>query len=141
MHDDTQQIRKEVNTRKLYQFKEHFQEMPFNITLKLNNIKQLDRALTPQHDIYIYIFFFFDSRICKGNPLYKNMSPLEFEKYRTCLNVKRYSQKCLWLRDVLNAMSSDEHYNNNYVKQDELTNLVSFIDVTGEMKYFMSVFE
>ena len=135
MYDDTKQIRKEVNTRKrLYQFKEHFQEMPFNITLKLNNIKQLDQALTQQHDISI-----FDSRICKGNPLYKNMSPLEFEKSRTCLTVKRYSQKCLRLRDILNAMSSDEHYN-NYVKQDELINLVSFIDVTGEMKYFMSVF-
>ena len=136
MHDDTKKNRKEVNARKLlYHFKELFQEMPFNITLKLNNIKQVDRALTPQHDIYI-----FDGRISKGNPLYKNMTPLEFEKYRTCLNVKRYSQKRLRLRDVLNAMSSDEHYNNNYVKQDELVNLVSFIDMTGEMKYLMSVF-
>ena len=69
------------------------------------------------------------------------MSPLELEKYRTWINVKRYSKKCLRLRDILNAMSSDEHYNNNYVKQDKLINLVSFIDVTGEMKYFMSVFE
>ena len=68
------------------------------------------------------------------------MSQLEFIKYGPNINVKREGRICLRIRNILNAMSKDEHYNNEYVKQYKLINLITFIDVTGEMKYFMSVF-
>ena len=68
------------------------------------------------------------------------MSPLELESYRTRINVKRNGRRCITIRNVLNAMLKDEHYNNEYVKLDKHNNLISFIDVTGNLKYFMSIF-
>ena len=137
MKEETKKMNEEIIARKLKcQFEEIFQKGPFNIILKINNIKKIDRALTQQHNIYIY-----DNRICKNNELYKNMSPLELESYRTRINVKRNGRRCITIRNVLNAMLKDEHYNNEYVKLDKHNNLMTLIDITDDLTYFIAIFE
>ena len=137
MKDDVRKMKCEILALKLsYQYKEQFYKAPFNITIKLNHIKQLDKAFTSQYNIYIY-----DSRIRQSNLLYKNMSSIELNNYRTIINIKRESRRCLTVRDILNAMIQNEHYNNEYVKQDKHNNLMTLIDITDDLKYFIAIFE
>ena len=111
-----------------------FPTSPFNISLGIESLQQLDQPFTELELINIV-----DNRISMFNPYYLDVYPTDLINLDNNLVVKSIDNKPITLRQILNAMINDKHYNNPVVIRDNHRFLKSFY-IENNSDTFFAVF-
>jgi hypothetical protein len=98
-----------------------FPNSPFIISLGNKNLERLDKPFTDLESINII-----DSRISMFNPYYAGVYPNELVDLSDNLVVKSIDNTPITLRQILNSMINDKHYNDPVVTRDHHRFLKSF---------------
>ena len=89
-----------------------FPNCPFDIAC-IENLNELDEPFTQQTGIIIK-----DDRASPNNYYYDGMEENERNQYINYMGISKLDNKPITLRQILNKMISNPHYNNDIVKDD-----------------------
>ena len=111
-----------------------FPNAPFSISLEMNEIKKLDHPFTSLDKIIIL-----DGRISNSNYYYADVYENILNELNDELVVKSIDNNPITLRQVLNAMINDTHYNKAVICRDDHRFLEGF-ESTENPSIFISFF-
>ena len=109
-----------------------FPNSPFDIEC-IKNIKELDEAITQLTGIIIK-----DERATEHNYYYHEYPAEERNKFINYLGITRTNNP-ITLRQIINAMISSSHYNNDIVKNDDHS-ILEFFDISPNGVVFTPFF-
>lgn len=103
-----------------------FPNTPFVISFPVDVLKKLDESFTNLDKIYII-----DDRISQFNYYYSGVCPSVLNNLSSRLVIQSIDNKPITLRQILNRMILDEHYNNVVVCRDD-HRFLEFLDTRDE---------
>jgi hypothetical protein len=112
-----------------------FPNTPFVISFSVDVLKKLDEPFTNLDTIYII-----DDRISEFNYYYSGVCPSVLNNLSSELVIQSIDNKPITLRQILNKMIIDKHYNNRVVSRDDHRFLESLDTNDGTNDVFYTFF-